>query len=64
MINFPRNPGNTQKFHSQTVGAITALTLEFGRAGDTIFDAVTTLEANSAVEYQYQAGGAQWLRIA
>jgi hypothetical protein len=63
-INLPRNPGDTQRVRIQTVGAITALTLGVGRVGDTIFDPVTTLAANSAVEYQYQAGGAQWLRIA
>jgi hypothetical protein len=63
-INLPRNPGDTQRARIQTVGAITALTLGVGRVGDTIFDTVTTLAANSAVEYQYQAGGAQWLRIA
>ena len=63
-INLPRNPGDTQRVRIQTVGAITALTLGAGSVGDTIFDPVTTLAAGDSVEYQYQAGGAQWLRIA
>jgi len=63
-VNFPRNPGDTQRVRVQTFGTITALTLGVGRVGDTIFDPVTTLAAGDSVEYQYQAGGAQWLRIA
>ena len=62
-VNFPRNPGDTQRIRLQTYDTITALTLGVGRVGDTIFDPVTTLVAGTAVEYQYQAAGVQWLRV-